>query len=231
MGSALLFALRLERSRYRRVIRMSAWLTSSAIASSSAPPTRQRDIGGPQQPNERLARALPPRGAQAGPAHSTERPRAVPPRLRGRHRHEPSGGEGVGQHAADSAAAQAEVPAGRAESHEDRLGGRRFVKQREPRAQERHDVGAQVDPAIAALPAHDQLGCLEVEIRKVDAVDLDRPQPPQHGTVRFNCTVVLIGISRPSSRALLPVCLGTSYPAKKRRFQLKRRSAKAKRKR
>jgi hypothetical protein len=39
---ALLFALRLDRSRYRRVIRMSAWPTSSAIASSSAPPARAR---------------------------------------------------------------------------------------------------------------------------------------------------------------------------------------------
>jgi hypothetical protein len=33
-----------------------------------------------------------------------------------------------------------------------------------------------VDPAIAALPAHDQLGFLEIEIRKAHAVDLDRPQ-------------------------------------------------------
>jgi hypothetical protein len=38
------------------------------------------------------------------------------------------------------------------------------------------------------------------------------------GTVKFNCTVVLIGNVRPPSRRSFPMCLGTSYPANKLRF-------------
>jgi hypothetical protein len=81
MRRALLFALRRERSRHRRVIRMSAWPTVGNRLELSAAGASQSNVGGPRpvsawnvhprraarsgSPAKRPARAVPPRRESA----------------------------------------------------------------------------------------------------------------------------------------------------------------------
>ncbi len=122
---------------------------------------------------------LPARG-EAGRGPAKRSARAVPPGLRERGREEPRGGEGAVEHDTDPASAEAQAPAGRAESDEERLVRGSVGAQQKPCAQQRDDVGPQVDPPVAALPAHHELARFEVEVRKIRAVDLDRAQPLPH---------------------------------------------------
>jgi hypothetical protein len=113
--------------------------------------------------------------AGRGPA---ERPaRAVPPWLRERGRKEPRGGEGAVEHAADPAAAEAQAPAGRAESDEERLVRGGIGAQHKPRAQQRDDAARRWTRRSRRLPRSSSSPASRVEVREVGAVALDRAQP------------------------------------------------------